>query len=80
MLLIKDLEFSSNQADILPKLPIHELVILLKYQLDLMKIVDFLQLVYFESVLFFIAHTLSHAKKEEWDADLIFQDFQATKL
>ena len=47
VLLIKNLHFSSNQADILPKLPIHELVVLLKYQLDWKKIVDFLLSAYF---------------------------------
>ena len=30
----KNLQFSSNQADIQPKLPIHKLVILVKYQID----------------------------------------------
>ena len=48
MLLIKDLELLFNQVDILPKLPNQELAILLKYQLDWKKIVDFLPLAYFE--------------------------------
>ena len=53
MLLIKSLLFLSNQADIIPKLPIQEGDILEKYQLNWMKIIDI-----FEPVLFFIAHTL----------------------
>ena len=40
--MIKNMQLSSNQADILPKLPIQELIILVKYQLDWKKIVDFL--------------------------------------
>ena len=55
---MKDLQFSSNQADIQPKLLIHELVILVKYQIDWKKIVDFSLKLIFEPVLFFIAHTL----------------------
>ena len=43
MLFVKDLQFLSNQADILSKLPIHELVILTKYHNDRVKIVDFFQ-------------------------------------
>ena len=39
--------FSSDQVDIIPKLPIHEIVILLKYQLDWKKIVYFLLLEHF---------------------------------
>ena len=45
--LIKNLQFSSNQADILPKVPIFELVILVEYQLDWMKNADFLLIAYF---------------------------------
>ena len=40
-------EETSLMDDPLPKLPIHELVILLKYQLDWKKIVDFLLSAYF---------------------------------
>ena len=40
VLSIKNLQFLSNQDDILPKYPIQELVILVKYQLDWKKIVD----------------------------------------
>ena len=43
MLLVKNPQFLSNQADILPKLPIHELVILTKWRNDRVKIVDFFQ-------------------------------------
>ena len=46
MLLIEILLFSSNQADILPKVPIFELVILVEYQLDWMKIAEFLSIAY----------------------------------
>ena len=42
VLLIKDPQFSPDQADIQPKLPILELVILVKYQIDQKKIEDFL--------------------------------------
>ena len=41
------MQFSSNQADILPEVPILELVILVRYQLDWRKIVDFLLIAYF---------------------------------
>ena len=47
VLLIKNPQFSSDQADIQPKLPILELVILVKYQIDLEKIKDFFILPYF---------------------------------
>ena len=47
VLLMKNLQFSSNQADIQPKLPIHELVILVKYQIDCKKIVYFFLIAYF---------------------------------
>ena len=43
MLLVKNPQFSSNQADSLPKLPIHELVILTKWHNDRVKIVDIFQ-------------------------------------
>ena len=39
---MKNLQYLSNQANILPKLSIHELVILVKYQLDWEEILDFL--------------------------------------
>ena len=44
MLLEKNLHFSSNQADILPQLPTHELVILVEYQLNWMNMVNYLQI------------------------------------
>ena len=47
VLLIKNLQFSSNQADIQPKSPNHDLVILVKYQIDWKKIVDFFLIAYF---------------------------------
>ena len=43
MLLVKNPQFLSNQADILPKLPIHELVILTKWHNDRGEIVDLFQ-------------------------------------
>ena len=46
MLLLKNLHFSPHQADILPKLPTHEPVILVEYQLNWMNIVDLLQIAY----------------------------------
>ena len=39
--LIKNPQFSSNLADILEKLPTHEVVILTKFHKDCKKIVDF---------------------------------------
>ena len=47
MQLVKNLQFSSNQANIQPKLPIHELVISVKYQFDWKIIVDFFLLANF---------------------------------
>ena len=47
VLLIKNLQFLYNQADILPKISIHELVILVKYQLDGMKNVEFFLIAHF---------------------------------
>ena len=58
MLFVKNSQFLSNQADILPKLPIHELVILTKWHNDRVKIVDFFKETIFWPVLFFITHTL----------------------
>ena len=46
MLFVKNLQYSSNQADILSQLPTHELVILIEYKLNWMNIVDFLQIAY----------------------------------
>ena len=43
MLLVKNPQFLSNQADILPKLPIHKLVILTECHNDKMNIMDFFQ-------------------------------------
>ena len=43
MLSEKNLHFLSHQADIIPKVPSHEMVILVEYQLNWMNIVDFLQ-------------------------------------
>ena len=43
----KNLQFSSNQADIQPKLPIHKLVILVKYQIDWRKAINFFLVLYF---------------------------------
>ena len=46
--------FLSHQADMLSKLPTHELVVLVEYQLGWMKIVYFSQIVYFKfSPIFF---------------------------
>ena len=45
--------FSFHQSDTLPKLIAHELVILVEFQRNQVKIEEFLQI-----VLFFIAHTL----------------------
>ena len=42
LLLVKDSQFLSNQADIQAILPTHELVILTKFHKDWPKIVDFL--------------------------------------
>ena len=39
--LIKNLQFSSNLADIQAKLPTHEVIILTKFHKDCKKIVDF---------------------------------------
>ena len=47
VLLEKNLHLLSHQADILPKLPTHELVISIEYQLILMKIIDFILIAYF---------------------------------
>ena len=58
LLLVKNPQFLSNQADILPKSPIHEPVILTKWHNDWVKIVDFFKETIFWSVLFFITHTL----------------------
>ena len=43
MLLVKNSQFLSDQANILPKLPIHELVILTKWHKARLQIVDFFQ-------------------------------------
>ena len=43
----ENLYFSHHQAEILPKLPTHEIVTLIEYQLNWMKIVEFLQIGYF---------------------------------
>ena len=40
--LVKNLQFLSNQADILATSPTHELVILIKFHKDWHEIVDFL--------------------------------------
>ena len=47
VLFIKHLQFSSNQADVQPKSPIHGLVILVRYQIAWKKIVDFSLIGYF---------------------------------
>ena len=47
MLLMENLQFPSDQANILPKLSGQEQVILVKYQLDWKEIVDFLQMANF---------------------------------
>ena len=57
MLLEKNLHFMFHRTDILPKLPTHELVITVEYQLNWVKIVDFLFIAYFWSSPNFIAHT-----------------------
>ena len=41
-LFVKNLQFSSNQADIQATLPTHELIILSKFRRDWKEIVDFL--------------------------------------
>ena len=49
MLSVKYLQYSSNFADILPKLQAHEKIILVKYQLDWMKNVDFVLIAHFKA-------------------------------
>ena len=43
MLSVNNPQLLTNQADIVPKLPIHELVILTKWHNDRMKIEDFFE-------------------------------------
>ena len=47
MLIVKNLQFVSNQADILAKWQAHVKVILIEYQLDWMKIAGFLSIAHF---------------------------------
>ena len=49
MLIVKNLQFSSNQADILAKCQVIGQVILVEYQLDWMKIADFLSIAHFSA-------------------------------
>ena len=54
MLLMKNLQFLTNQAETLAILPIHEIVIFTKFQINWTKIVDFSLIAYFgASVIFY---------------------------
>ena len=46
-IICKNLQFVSNQANVIPKLPIMNVNILVTYQLNWMEIVDFLIIAYF---------------------------------
>ena len=61
MLSVKNLQFSSVLTNILPKFPMHELVILIKCHNDWMKIVDFFQTANFwASPIFYYPYFIRH--------------------
>ena len=60
MVLVKNLQFWSNQADILAILPTHEVVILAKFHNNRGKIVDFLLTASFWASLIFFGSYFSY--------------------
>ena len=66
MAIYKNLQFFSNQADILVILRTNELVILSKFHKDWQEIVDFLAIRNFEPVQFFLHQSLDDIRVKTW--------------